>query len=647
MDNNYVKEYREKLGNLTPEEKNEHEVYLKKLANGEIQGPPTAIPSLNKVQNQYYEDAALKDETVNMNLYDYMFECNKDHMDDIAIEWESKITYRELKENTDKMIEHLRKNGVKQGDVISIAMTFVPETIYAVYALSKIGATFNLCDPRVPEETFINYMNNVETLSGKKSNMLLTYDIVTPKIKRLIDKTGLEKVVSIRATQSVPKYKMAIKNLIDKLHGKNTKETIIDDPRFVRYEDFINTADNNLNTEPSETTETIDYRNMPAGIIYTSGTTGIPKGAVMSNGSINSMAQRYQYSVTNLKRGDKFLLIMPPFIAYGLVIGLHSQLCAGQCLALAPDFSIANSKELIPKLIKKYHPQTIMGVPNFVNELIENEEMDKTDFHFLKNFIVGGDGITEKTEISGNEFFRTHNSSAIISKGWGLTELASCVTYTKSDIENKVGSVGIPATDVDIRVLNTAGKENIENLDDEEELGYNQEGELYVAAPTQMLRYVDLEKQKGVFYQSADGNTYVRTMDLGHVDDEGNVYISGRIKRIVVRPDGHNVSPFAIEEILNSDPRIKNCAVVGRKAEEFEQGHWPVAYIELNEEYKNMGVEEEIIEKMNKLQLEKLPPRDVTNLYEFIDELPLTDIGKINYAKLQQQEDSREMPIHK
>lgn len=643
METKYVKEYREKLGNLTEEEKKLHELYLKKIANGELQGPPTYTPSIDKVQNQHYSDEGLTADTPNMNLFDYLYECNKEHLDDIALDWHVKVTYRELFENINKMKNAFLANGVKKGDIVSIAMTFTPETIYSIYALSSIGATFNLCDPRVPEATFVNYLNNVEKLNGKKSKMLLTFDLVIPKIEKLIRKTELLKVVSISPAQSIPKGLLAIKKVTDFFSGKAKKAPSINtsDPRFVNYSDFMN-SDTSTIQEFNE--KDANYRDQPAAIIYTSGTTGAPKGAVLSNGAVNSMAQRLSESLTNIKRGDKFLLIMPPFIAYGLVIGLHAQLCAGQRLVLVPDFSIANSKVLLPKLLKKHHPQTVMGVPNFINEIMEDKNVQNMDLSFLKNFIVGGDGITEQTETLGNQFFKEHGSSAVIAKGWGMTEVASCATYTKSDIDNRVGSVGIPTVKADIRILKTdgTGTDEIANIDDVEELSYNEKGEIFVAAPTRMLRYLDEEKQKGVFYESADGKTYVRSQDLGRLDENGNLIVDGRLKRIIVRPDGHNVAPFAIEELLDADTRIKKSAVVGRSAEEYAQGQWPVAYIELKDEFKNMGIEEIIKEELNKLQLEKLPPRDVANLYEFIDEMPLTDIGKVDYKKLQEKENKKE-----
>lgn len=191
------------------------------------------------------------------------------------------------------------------------------------------------------------------------------------------------------------------------------------------------------------------------------------------------------------------------------------------------------------------------------------------------------------------------------------------------------------------------GKSGFADIDSLEECNYNEVGEIFTAAPTRMTRYLDEEKQKCVFYDSVDGKTYVRSQDLGKLTNDGNIYIEGRIKRIIIRPDGHNISPFAIEDIINADPRVKYSAVVGRDAEGYNEGKWAVSYIELKDEYKNMGIEQEVIDSVSKIQNEKLPPRDISNFYEFIDEMPLTNIGKIDFKELEKRETEKETAKHR
>lgn len=641
MQREYIKQYREKIGNLTEEEYKKREVYLKQIADGTLQGPSTDVPSLNKDWNQYYSDTALMTTTPKMSMLDYLYVCNKEHLDDVAMDFYGrKITYREMLSNIINVKNKLKNSmGIKQDDVVSVGMPFVPETIYLLYGINDLGAICNMCDPRVPIDKFKDYINGVDKLYGRKSEVLITLDIVMPKVDCFINDTELRNVVYVNATNSISKLKSTVKKISDRLKGiKSTK--VSDDSRYVNYNDkFEKTkilSDDEINDFFSNK-ESIYKKNSAAIIVYTSGTSGPPKGAVLSNDALNSMASRISESITNVDRGDKFLLIMPPFIAYGLAIGLHSQLCTGQELIVVPNFTMDKSKEMLYELLKKYKPQSIMGVPSFVNDLTTNPKAKKIDLSFLKNFIVGGDSISEQTEKLGNEYLKSHGSKATITKGWGMTELASCVTYTKNVNTNKIGSVGAPAVDVDVRILKTDGI-NVENIDSLEECNYGEVGEIFASAPTKMTRYLDVEKQKEIFYDSVDGKTYVRSKDLGKIEEDGNLYIKGRIKRIIIRPDGHNISPFAIEDIINADSRVKYSAVVGRNAEGYNEGKWAVAYIELKDEYKGLGFEQDIISDITKIQNEKLPPRDVASFYEFIDEMPLTNIGKIDFRALEQRE---------
>lgn len=631
-----LKELRARLAQLNDEEKKARDIYLKQLQDGRLQGPSTGYASIDKPWLKFYPDEAILAELPQTFMYDYLYECNKDNLDGVALNFYSKITYGKLFKEIKRAEKMFLNLGVKKGDVISLGMPFIPETIYAIYALNKIGAVANMCDPRVPADKFKDYIN------GANSKMLITLDIVCPKVNVFINDTKLEKVIYMPATNSISKTKIYFKNFIDKVKGiEGSKKTDIpNDQRYVTWNSQIENARNYL------VTSRVEYeKDSPAIIVYTSGTSGEPKGAVLSNDAFNYIGSAQPYSITNVKRGDKFLLIMPPFIAYGLAIGMHGQLCTGQELIMVPTFNIDNSKELLGELVVKHKPQTIMGVPAFVRDLIEHPKMKNCDLSFLKNFIVGGDSISEETEKAGNKFLKEHNSEAVIRNGWGLTEVSSCFSYTNDEENNMLGSVGVPSYINNIRVLKETTNGPIDNIDDLEEAYYGEPGELFVQTPTKMIHYLNKpEMDATVFHKSIDGEEWIRTQDQGRVlPDSGAILIDGRMKRIIIRPDGHNVSPFAIENIIKEDPRVENCIVVGRPAEGYHEGYWPVAYIQLKKEFRNKeSIEASMMDLFDYQLSQKLPTRDVANFYEFIDELPLTDIGKIDYKTLQLKEDQRE-----
>lgn len=636
MDKKYLKSYREKISSLNEEEKNKRDLYLKEIANGKIYGPSTGIPSIDKPWLKYYRDEYISGNLPKVSMYDYLVSNNLNNLDSTALTYyNNKISYEELISKIDKCAKAFVNMGVKSGDVVTIAMPFTPETVYSIYALNKIGAIANMVDPRVPSSKLNNY------ITAASSKYMVTIDKIYPKVNEILDDSNLKKVVFVSAYDSL-KFPMNTIAKLSKEDYKSAKSNLSYSNLYTDWNTFMSGA-SNINYDVSD-----EYSvNKPAIILYTSGTSGEPKGAISTNESFNSMTYSQFDSIINTDVGDKFLLIMPPFIAYGLGIGLHGQLCTGQNLIMVPTFNIDNEASMLGELVKKYKPQTVMGVPTFMDDLTRHPDMQRMDLSFLKNLIVGGDSMIVESEERVNDFLEKHNSSARITKGWGLTEVNSCATYTRDNETNLVGSVGLPLIKNNIRIVKPILDESGEvkelndfNLDETLELGYNKTGEIFVLAPTVICDYLNNEEaSRKSFFSTEKNDKWVRTLDLGRLDENGNLFVDGRIKRLVIRPDGHNVSPFAIENVITSDPRVLSAAVVGRPSINNNHGSYPVAYIVLKDEYKDKA--EEIISEIDKKIKSLLPPRDVAEYFEVIDDMPLTDVGKVNIRELENREKVR------
>ena len=475
-----------------------------------------------------------------------------------------------------------------------------------------------MVDPRVPEDKLLNY------LTGSNSKYIIAVDLCYEKIKKIKVEAKIRKTILISPLNYLP----AFTKYLAVLSGKKKLKELDED--FCYWESFIHSRKN-------ESVPRVSYKeNAPAIIIYTSGTSGEPKGAVASNETFNNIACSQSFSLCDTKPGDKFLLIMPPFIAYGLAIGMHGQLCRGQELIMIPTFNIDNQQTLLGNLLSKYKPQTIMGVPAFMVDLIKHPKIQKMDCSFLKTVIVGGDSMVPSAEVAVNTFLYEHNSTARICKGWGLTEVNSAFSYTKDIFNNEVGSVGIPLIGNNIKVVEPVYSDEID-FDCLTELPYDKIGELFINSKSAIIDYLNNpEESARVFFTSKNtGETWIRTKDLGRVTKDGIIYIEGRMKRIIIRPDGHNISPFAIENIVNSFECVEGCAVIGRKKERQLHGAYAVAVIQLKAdtiEDKNI-----IIAQIKSEVESKLPPRDVPSEYCVVNELPLTPIGKIDYRALEKQ----------
>lgn len=594
------------------------DIYLRKLLTGVYFGPLTNYPSIDKPWLKFYTEEQIQEEAIKGSLYDALVHYNRFNLMTTAINYyDNKISYLEMIKKIDETAIAFSNNGIKKGDKVTIAMPYLPETIYSIYALSKIGAIANVIDPRTNAETLKKYINEAD------SKMIIMIDRIEDKIASIKDETTLTKFISVSPLLSANTKAMKLLNKYNNIFKPNKYG-------FTKWQDFYK----DYYIEPIDSRVKYE-KDMPSVIVYTSGTSGNPKGAILTNDNFNNLALFQKQSVPDAKIGDKFLLIMPPFIAYGLVIGLHNQLCQGQELIMIPTFTLDKAKDMLAKLIIKHKPSYIMGVPNFVNIMRNDKRLKNYNLSFLKGFIVGGDMMNPNDEIKGNEWLHAHSANCNITKGWGMTEGSSCITYPKSNECNEIGSVGIPLSKNNIKILNT---ENSENIDiNATELMYNQTGEIFATSPTVMKGYFNRpEYEKEVIFYDNQGQKWIKTGDKGHIDQNGILFFEDREKRLVVRPDGHNVSPSQIENVIMQHPAVISCVVVGIPSEKHASGSWPLACIELKEEYLNN--KEQILKEIDDLCIKKIPPRDKANYYEFVSEVLYTNNGKVDYRKMQEKQ---------
>ena len=552
---------------------------------------------------KYYTDEEKQTPLPKMNMKQYLIERNAARENLIAIDYYgAKITYGELFSKIEEAQTAFHSLGLHDGDVVCVAAPFIPQTVYSVYALNALGVIVNLVDPRVPYDKLRHYLLN------SNSKHLVMLDAFKEKAL-LIKKSGIiEHCILLSPAPA------------------NNVESDSED-HFLRWNDFIQKYSCREKAEDAEY-----YEGKPAIIIYTSGTSGEPKGAVGSNESYNIIACSQSFSLKETSAGDKFLLIMPPFIAYGLAVGMHGQLCRGQELIMIPNFNIDNQKELLGDLVIQHKPQTIMGVPAFMSDLIKHPKMQNIDCSFLKTVIVGGDGMSIEAEKRVNEFLKSKNSTATICKGWGLTEVNSAFSYTKDKENNLIGSVGIPLLGNNIKIVKPIEEENFD-FDDVEELDYGETGEIFICSEYAILDYLNNEEEsKRCFFRSSStGKIWIRTRDVGRITEDGIIFIEGRIKRIIIRPDGHNISPFAIEKSICDNSKVSSCAVVGIKHPTEEHGQIARAFIQLKEGYAEYStIAQELREKVES----ELPPRDTASEYLIVKTIPLTKIGKVDYISL-------------
>ena len=234
--------------------------------------------------------------------------------------------------------------------------------------------------------------------------------------------------------------------------------------------------------------------------------------------------------------------------------------------------------------------------------------------------------MTDELENSINDYLNNNGSKSKVILGYGLTE--TCATAcTGSEYCNLKGSVGIPLNRNTFAVFDT---------DTNQELKYGEIGEICINTPYLMLGYLNNpEATAEVVKTHADGKKWFHTGDLGYITEEGAVYITGRIKRIILTEKDGMVSkifPDRVEKLLDSHEAVEVSCVVKQQGDAAEVKL--TAHIVLKEQYRSDS--NNIETELRKLCSAELPQYSLPSEYEFIDKMPLTASGKIDYRTLEQ-----------
>lgn len=563
---------------------------------------------------KYYPKEVIDAELPKETIYGYIKSKNKDELDRIAIEYfGNKFTYQELIENIEKCAKSLVAMGVKKGDIVTICMPTTPEMVYMFYALSKIGAVSNMIDPRKSPEEIEEYANEV------KSKIFLGIDLVGEKLTNLKKNTTVENIIITTPYES---FKSPIKQLLkgkDKLLSKPKR--FIDTDECMNWDDFVKLGKNisHVKTEKYES-------DMPVTIVHTGGTTGKAKGVVLSNDNINCGAFQCEISGLDFKDRGTWLDIMPPFIVYGVGNGLHLPLSMGMKVILMPKFDPTKFDEILIK----HKPNYMAGVPSHYGYLLESEKMKDVDLSFFKTPIVGGDKMDYNLEQQVNEFLKAHNCGSRIIKGYGMSEVDAAVSVCINNDVNKLKSVGIPLSHSNIGIFNP---------ETNEELSYNEEGEVRISGPNVMLGYYNnKEEEEKILHTDKRGIRWIHSGDLGHIDEDGHLFVKGRYKEMIIRPDGFKVYPSSIEEVILTHPMVSQCKVVGCRDFTESQGDLPKAFIILKEQNQD---ENRILQEIKAICETKLAEYSLPFDYEIKTEFPKTSIGKINTIALREETENQ------
>ena len=554
---------------------------------------------------KYYTKEELKFKVEDISIYEMFKRSALNNLSYPAVNYYGRVySYKDFLKRIDRAALSFSRIGVKKGDIVTICMPNTPEGLISFYAVSKIGAISNMIHPLSGEEEIKDYLNST------KSKYLVMVDFCYEKVRNIISETDVCKVIVAPVSNSMLPHMQA---------GYKFKTWKMKKPRrsklYTYWNDFIISSYFEVEKPISCVAED------PAVILHSGGTTGKPKGIVLSNGNFNALALQARVIFKDLKPRDKVLGIMPIFHGFGLGVSFHIPFGLGCEVILVPQF---NAKKF-DELLEKYRPNVICGVPTLY-EALTNTKNKRLDLSMLKYVISGGDSLSSNLSERINDFLLSHGSKVKVSQGYGMTEALAAVALSFGDAYRD-GSIGIPFPGNYIKIVKPGTQD---------EVPYGEDGEICVSGPTVMLGYLDNEKETNEMLQKHnDGMIWLHTGDIGMMNENGIIYYKQRLKRMIIS-SGYNVYPSYIEKVIEEHPAVLNCSVIG--VPHPYKVEVPKAYIVLKEGYSPISVKGSIKEHCKK----NLAVYSIPHEFVYRKSLPHTLMGKIDFKKLQEDEDEEE-----
>ena len=440
-------------------------------------------------------------------------------------------TYADLRELATRVAGFLAAHGIKQGDRVMLVSGNAPEWGMTYFGVLKAGATCIPCDPESSTNEILNFAR-----AGNAAGIIVSEGVLDER-----------------------------PDLRERLEQESTA-------RLWTYTEVFEMPDEQTEDERIALLPQRITAQSVASLIFTSGTTGQPKGVMLSHRNLTSMVSMLS-SVFDMSTSDGVLSVLPLHHTFEFSTGFLTPLSRGAQITYLPELT----SDALAKAIKNGHVTGMVGVPalwellhrRIKNRLYERSDLigkaadnliwanarlrDKTSINLgqvlfypiheglggrIRYFISGGSALSEKIQ---RDF---HGLGFTILEGYGLTEASPVLTVTRPENRMLTGTVGKPLPGVEVRIS------------DPDASGV---GEVLARGPNVMLGYYENEAAT----RATLIDRWLHTGDLGRVDEDGNLYLVGRSKEIIVDTNGKNVYPDELEEAYENSPYVKELSIVG------------------------------------------------------------------------------------
>ncbi|MGN0765022.1 MAG: class I adenylate-forming enzyme family protein [Christensenellales bacterium] len=531
----------------------------------------------------------------NQSMFSYYKACTAHNpaTDKVWQFWGASTTRAKFIRDVENFAGYLINLGVGKGDNVVLCLSNIPNALVCFYAINRAGAIANLVHPVIPSEK-LQAMD--EEMSPKA---YILFDEFFYKYKDWIEATG-KPIILCSAQDYLP---MAFKPFYNAYVAK--KLSTNNSSNVVRYRDI------GKYTAPTVAVDGEDV----AVYMHSGGTCGKAKTVMMSNRALNNLTDNILDAIDHrYSNKDAMLMALPIFHTYGLGVCLHSMICAGIRIILMPKFKA----DTACYLIKRYGITFVAGVPYMYSKMLASGKFKGKMLTKIRACYCGGDKVSENTKQLFKQAMEKQGNNILLSEGYGLTEACVCCINTMKVY--KPNSIGRPVKSMTFAIIDEQG-----NF-----LPPKSKGEIVISGPTLMKGYYHSEDDREAFFEDDKHVKWLRSGDVGYIDEDGNVFFTDRIKRLV-KISGVNVFPQEIENVVDNLDCVKISCVV----ETTINGKSATKLYVVKDKSTLLG-EQEIQEKIRQAIAQNFMRHSMPGIIEFIDELPRTPIGKVDFVALQQ-----------
>jgi long-chain acyl-CoA synthetase len=505
-----------------------------------------------------------------------------------------KLTFRQMKEMVDRFATCLSNFGIKQGNAVAILLPNIIPCVIAYFSILKVGAITVMNNPLYTDRELEHQFND----SGAKA--LITLDLLANRMIDLRSKTKIRQIVYT----SIGDYLPFPKNLLFPLVAKKKKMAADVKPAL----DVYTWKECIARYQPTPPAVKLGFEDV-AMYQYTGGTTGVSKGVMLTHANLSKQVQQIAAWLPALPRGTEIMLgALPYFHSFGLSVCMNFAIYTGWCQVLIPR----PQPQPLLEAIRNFRPTFAPLVPTMYIGMLNHPDLKKTDMSCIKGSFSGSAPLPVEVI---NDFEKM--TGAVIVEGFGLTETTPVTHVNPFGGIRKVGSIGVPISDTQCRIV---------NLDDGvTDVPVGEPGELIIKGPQVMKGYKDMPEETA--HMLRDGWCY--TGDIATMDQDGYFYIVDRKKDMIIS-GGFNIYPRDIDEVFYQHPKVQEACSIG--IPDPKRGENVKVFVVLKE--GQTATQEELLEYCaTKLAKYKLPTE-----IEFRKDLPKTNVGKILRKELRAEE---------